>query len=74
MSLIPRWKYMTDSSKAIVKNVVGTALVLFIGLILLRALFGWIVFALTIWGETLRAGRWGPFRLFFMPSRTKPFV
>ena len=49
MSLIPRWQYMTDSSKAIVKNVVGTALVLFIGLILLRALFGWIVFALIIW-------------------------
>ena len=49
MALIPRWQYMTDSSKAIVKNVAGTALALLIGLILLRALFGWIVFALIIW-------------------------
>ena len=49
MALIPRWQYMTDSSKAIVKNVAGTALALFIGLTLLRALFGWIVLALIIW-------------------------
>jgi divalent metal cation (Fe/Co/Zn/Cd) transporter len=40
---------MTDSSKAIVKNVAGTALALIIGLTLLRALFGWIVLALIIW-------------------------
>jgi hypothetical protein len=39
---------MTDSSKTIVKNVAGTALVLFIGLTLLRALFGCILLALII--------------------------
>ena len=40
---------MSDSSKAIVKNVAGTALVLLIGLVLLRAFFGWIVLATIIW-------------------------
>ena len=49
MALIPRWQYMSDSSKAIVKNVAGTALVLVIGLLLLRAFFGWIVLAVLIW-------------------------
>ena len=39
MALIPSWWYMSDSSKAIVKNVAGTPLVLLIGLVLLRASF-----------------------------------
>ena len=49
MALIPRWQYMSDSSKAIVKNVAGTTLVLLIGLVLLQAFFGWIVLATIIW-------------------------
>ena len=49
MALIPRWQYMSDSSKAIVKNVAGIVLVLLIGLVLLRAFFGWIVLAAIIW-------------------------
>ena len=49
MALIPRWQYMSDNSKAIVKNVAGTAFVLLIGLMLLRAFFGWIVLAVIIW-------------------------
>ena len=40
---------MSNNSKAIVKNVAGTALVLLIGLVLLRAIFGWIVLATIIW-------------------------
>lgn len=40
---------MSNNSKAIVKNVAGTALVLLIGLVLLRAFFGWIVLAMIIW-------------------------
>ena len=49
MALIPRWQYMSEKSKAIVKNVAGTAVVLLIGLVLLRAFFGWIVLAVIIW-------------------------
>ncbi len=49
MALIPRWQYMSEKSKAIVKNVAGTAVVLLIGLVLLRAFFGWILLAVIIW-------------------------
>ena len=49
MALIPRWQYMSEKSKAIVKSIAGTAAVLFIGLVLLRAFFGWIVLAVIIW-------------------------
>ena len=49
MALIPRWQYMSDSSKAMVKRVAGTGLVLLLGLVLLRAFFGWIVLAVIIW-------------------------
>ncbi len=48
MALIPRWQYMSEKSKAIVKNVAGSAVVLLIGLMLLRAFFGWIVLAVII--------------------------
>ena len=49
MALIPRWQYMSEKSKAIVKSVAGSAAVLLIGLVLLRAFFGWIVLAVIIW-------------------------
>ena len=49
VALIPRWQYMSEKSKAIVKSVAGTAAVLLIGLVLLRAFFGWIVLAVIIW-------------------------
>ncbi|QNI77557.1 putative membrane protein [Synechococcus sp. MVIR-18-1] len=40
---------MSEKSKAIVKSVAGSAAVLLIGLVLLRAFFGWIVLAVIIW-------------------------
>jgi hypothetical protein len=49
MALIPRWQYMSDRSKVIVKNTAGTAVVLLIGVVLLRAFLGWIVLAVIIW-------------------------
>jgi hypothetical protein len=49
MALIPRWQYMSDRSKAIVKNTAGTVVVLLIGFVLLRAFLGWIVLAVIIW-------------------------
>jgi hypothetical protein len=49
MALIPRWQYMSDRSKAIVKNTAGMAVVLLIGVVLLRAFLVWIVLAVIIW-------------------------
>ncbi|WP_353292439.1 hypothetical protein [Synechococcus sp. M16CYN] len=49
MALIPRWKYMTDGSKSIIRNAVVSALVIFIGLTVFRAFFNWIVLAMIIW-------------------------
>ena len=39
MALIPRWQFMTDSSKAMVKRSAITLVVILIGLTLLRAIF-----------------------------------
>ena len=50
MALIPRWQYMTDSSKAIVKRTAVTVLVFLIGLTLLRAIFPWILLGLALYG------------------------
>lgn len=50
MSIIPRWRYMTDESKAIVKTAaIGTVSIL-IGLTLVRALFPWIMLGLAVYG------------------------
>ena len=43
MALIPRWQFMTDSSKAMVKRSAITLVVVLIGLTLLRAIFPWIL-------------------------------
>ena len=50
MALIPRWQYMTDSSKAMVKQSVITVVVVLIGLTLLRAIFPWILLGLALYG------------------------
>ena len=46
MALIPRWQYMTDSSKAMVKRSAITGAIVLIGLTLLRAFFAWILLGL----------------------------
>ena len=50
MALIPRWQYMTDSSKAMVRRSAITLVVVLIGLTLLRAIFPWILLGLAIYG------------------------
>ena len=50
MALIPRWQFMTDSSKAMVKRSAITLVVVLIGLTLLRAIFPWILLCLAFYG------------------------
>ena len=45
MSLIPRWQYMTDESKALVKRGALSLLVVFIAVVVLRALLPWVLLA-----------------------------
>ena len=49
MALIPRWQFMTDSSKAMVKRSAITLVVVLIGLTLLRAIFPWILLGLALY-------------------------
>ncbi|AHF63314.1 hypothetical protein Syncc8109_0937 [Synechococcus sp. WH 8109] len=50
MALIPRWQYMTDSNKAMVKRSAITLVVVLIGLTLLRAIFPSILLGLALYG------------------------
>ena len=49
MSLIPRWQYMTDESKALVKRGVVSLVAVFVALIVLRALLPWVLLAVIAW-------------------------
>ena len=49
MSIIPRWRYMTDDSKAIVKSTAIGVVATLIGLTILRALFPWIMLGLAVY-------------------------
>ena len=49
MALLPRWQYMTDESKALVKRTAVSLLVLLIALSLLRALLPWALLAVIVW-------------------------
>ena len=49
MALIPRWQFMTDSSKAMVKRSAITLVDALIGLKLLRAIFPWILLGLALY-------------------------
>ncbi|QNJ14452.1 putative membrane protein [Synechococcus sp. A18-46.1] len=49
MALIPRWRFMTDGSKAIVKRAAISALVIFLSLTILRAFFNYIILAVIIY-------------------------
>ena len=49
MALLPRWQYMTDESKALVKRTAVSVVVLFLAALLLRALLPWVLLALILW-------------------------
>jgi len=46
MSLVPRWRYLTDEAKALTKRTAASALVVLFVLMLFRALVPWVVLAL----------------------------
>ncbi len=49
MALIPRWQYMTDTSKALVKRGVVSVLVLLVAIVVLRGLLPWVLLGLVAW-------------------------
>ena len=49
MSLIPRWQYMTDESKSLVKRGALSLLVVFVAVIVLRSLLPWVLLAVIAW-------------------------
>ena len=49
MSLIPRWRYMTDESKALVKRGAVSLLVVFVAVVVLRSLLPWVLLGLISW-------------------------
>ena len=49
MALIPRWRYMTDESKALVKRGAVSLLVLLVSVVVLRGLLPWVLLALIVW-------------------------
>jgi hypothetical protein len=49
MTLVPRWRYMTDEAKALTKRTAVSALVLLLVLVVFRALVPWVVMAVVAW-------------------------
>jgi hypothetical protein len=49
MSLIPRWRYMTDEAQALTKRTAVSALVVLVVLLVFRALLPWVLVALVAW-------------------------
>ncbi len=49
MSLIPRWRFMTDEAKALTKRAAVSALVVLLVLLVFRALVPWVVLAVVAW-------------------------
>ena len=49
MSLVPRWRYLSDEAKALTKRTAVSALVVLLFLLVFRALVPWVVVALVAW-------------------------
>ena len=49
VALIPRWRYMTDDSKALVRRGAVSLLVVFVAVIVLRALLPWVLLGVIAW-------------------------
>jgi hypothetical protein len=49
MTLIPRWRYMTDEAKALTKRTAVSALVVLVVLLVFRALVPWVLLAVAAW-------------------------
>ena len=49
MSLVPRWRYMTDEAKALTRRTAVSALAVLLVVMLFRALVPWVLVALVAW-------------------------
>ena len=49
MSLIPRWRYMTDDAKALTKRTAVSVLVVLLVLLVFRSLVPWVLLAVVAW-------------------------
>jgi hypothetical protein len=49
MSLVPRWRFMTDEAKALTKRTAVTAGVVLLVLLIFRVLVPWVLLAVVGW-------------------------
>jgi hypothetical protein len=49
MTLLPRWRYMTDEAKALTKRTAVSALVVLVVLLIFRSLVPWVLLAVAAW-------------------------
>ena len=49
MPLVPRWRYMTDETKALTRRLAVSALAVIGALVLLRALLPWVIVGVIAW-------------------------
>ena len=49
MSLVPRWRFMTEEAKALTKRTAVTAGVVLLVLLVFRALLPWVLLAVVGW-------------------------
>jgi len=49
MSLLPRWRYMTEESQALTRRAGTSAAVIILGLLLFRGLLPWLLLGLVLW-------------------------
>ena len=49
MSLVPRWRFMTDEAKALTKRTAVSAGVVLLVLLVFRALLPWLLLAVIGW-------------------------
>jgi hypothetical protein len=49
MTLIPRWRYMTEEAKALTKRTAVSALVVLVVLLVFRAQVPWVLLAIAAW-------------------------
>jgi hypothetical protein len=49
MSLVPRWRFMTDEAKALTKRTAISAGVVLLVLLVFRALLPWVLLAVVGW-------------------------
>ena len=58
MSLVPRWRFMTDEAKALTKRSAVTAGVVLLVLLVFRALVPWVLLAVVGWWIWRAVSKW----------------